>query len=68
MQSVFNSINILIGIGILSLPLGFKVKVNGWLWNDCPLCLLFCFRWQHVHFTSVQDGPLDQPSLHSVAV
>jgi hypothetical protein len=26
MQSVFNSINILIGIGILSLPLGFKVR------------------------------------------
>jgi hypothetical protein len=27
MQSVFNSINILIGIGILSLPLGFKVRL-----------------------------------------
>lgn len=25
-QSIFNSINILIGIGILALPLGFKVK------------------------------------------
>jgi hypothetical protein len=26
-QSIFNSINILIGIGILALPLGFKVSV-----------------------------------------
>lgn len=25
-QSIFNSINILIGIGILALPLGFKVR------------------------------------------
>jgi hypothetical protein len=28
LQSVFNSINILIGIGILSLPLGFKVSLS----------------------------------------
>jgi vesicular inhibitory amino acid transporter len=26
-QSIFNSINILIGIGILALPLGFKVNI-----------------------------------------
>lgn len=26
LQSVFNSINILIGVGILALPLGFKVR------------------------------------------
>lgn len=26
LQSIFNSINILIGVGILALPLGFKVK------------------------------------------
>lgn len=25
-QSIFNSINILLGVGILALPLGFKVK------------------------------------------
>lgn len=30
MQSVFNSINILLGVGILALPLGFKVCYKKW--------------------------------------
>lgn len=35
-QSIFNSINILIGIGILALPLGFKVNTvrSGRSWGD----------------------------------
>jgi hypothetical protein len=31
-QSIFNSINILIGVGILALPLGFKVSLNTSRW------------------------------------
>jgi hypothetical protein len=38
-QSVFNSINILIGIGILALPLGFKVSSGLILGMKCCLHL-----------------------------
>ncbi|OBZ88152.1 Vacuolar amino acid transporter 1 [Choanephora cucurbitarum] len=39
LQSIFNSINILIGVGILSLPLGFKC--SGWIISLIVFC--FCF-------------------------
>ncbi|KAI9476164.1 MAG: transmembrane amino acid transporter protein-domain-containing protein [Benjaminiella poitrasii] len=39
LQSIFNSINILIGVGILALPLGFKNA--GWVMG--LLVFLFCF-------------------------
>ncbi|CAO3611797.1 unnamed protein product [Cunninghamella blakesleeana] len=37
-QSVFNSVNVLVGICILSLPLGMKLA--GWVWGS--LIFLFC--------------------------
>ncbi|EIE89773.1 hypothetical protein RO3G_14484 [Rhizopus delemar RA 99-880] len=39
LQSIFNSINILLGVGILALPLGFKSA--GWLIGLLTFC--FCF-------------------------
>ncbi|KAI8335712.1 transmembrane amino acid transporter protein-domain-containing protein [Chlamydoabsidia padenii] len=37
-QSVFNSVNILVGVGILALPLGFKY--SGWILGSITFC--FC--------------------------
>ncbi|KAI9257518.1 transmembrane amino acid transporter protein-domain-containing protein [Helicostylum pulchrum] len=38
MQSIFNSINVLVGIGVLALPLGFRCA--GWFFGSC--IFFFC--------------------------
>lgn len=48
LQSIFNSINILLGVGILALPLGFKVSNSPLFFNQTNS---FGFR--------VQVGSLD---------
>ncbi|KAI8087769.1 transmembrane amino acid transporter protein-domain-containing protein [Gilbertella persicaria] len=46
LQSIFNSINILIGVGVLSLPMGFKS--SGWLIS----IIIFCFCFGLTNYTA----------------